>query len=136
MAKKKRTAAPRKRKPARAHKKRSSRSLRPVAELRSGTLDSALDPKLNSVAQREPPTDNPEERPEASGALSGDLQGLERDEDEENESVAELVEEGQDLEAEEVEAMETAPEPDKGALKPRKVPNPVQPNDFKDRNRI
>lgn len=136
MAKKKRTAASRKRKPARDHKKRSSRSVRPASEPRSGSLDSTLDPRLHSVPEREPPTDNPEARPEADGALSGDLQGLERDEDEENESVAELVEEGQDLEAEEVEAMETAPEPDKGALKPRKVPNPVQPNDFKDRNRI
>ena len=136
MAKKKRTAPSRKKKLAPAQKKRSGRALQVVREPRSGTLDSTLDPMLNSVPEREPPTENPEALPEARGALSGDLQGLETDEDEENESVAELVEEGQDLEAEEVEAIENAPDPDTGALKPRKVPKPVQPNDFKDRNRM
>ncbi|HTC61254.1 MAG TPA: hypothetical protein VK709_00285 [Candidatus Saccharimonadales bacterium] len=65
---------------------------------------------------------------------AGDLEGLETDDNEDFESVAELADEGQDLEAEEVEAVERTPNADQGDLKPRKAPN--RSGKFSDRNRI
>jgi hypothetical protein len=47
-----------------------------------------------------------------AGGQSGDIEGLPAVAFGDSESVAELVEEGQDLEAEEVSAIENAPDPD------------------------
>ena len=47
---------------------------------------------------------------------SGDTEGLSDVEDVDSESVEELVEEGQDFEAELVDAVEKAPDPDEGEL--------------------
>ena len=55
---------------------------------------------------------------------SGDTTGLSDDEDADSESVEELVEEGQDFEAEMVDAVENAPDPDEAELDaepPRKM---------------
>jgi hypothetical protein len=68
------------------------------------------------------------------GSSAGDLEGLETDDSEDFESVAELVSEGQDLEAEEIQSIERAPNADQSELKPRKVPN--RTGKFSDRNRI
>lgn len=132
--KKRKPAASRKRKP-RAGKELII-AVRKVKEPKSGTLRSALDPKWASLPEKEPANDNPDAQPQLTGALSGDLQGLDREEDEAYESVAELADEGQDLEAEEIEAIENAPDPDTGPLKPRKVADSEELNDFKDRNRL
>ena len=67
---------------------------------------------------------------------SGDLQNMETDERESFESVSELAEEGQDLEAARLEGIENTPEPDKSELKPRKAPSPSVPHKFEDRNRL
>ncbi len=54
--------------------------------------------------------------PEAAGQ-SGDIEGLPTTATGDSESVEELVEEGQDLEAEKVRAVENAPEPDQGEVR-------------------
>ena len=66
-----------------------------------------------------PTQPSPETGPGAGGQ-SGDLQGLSGEEDVDNESVRELVEEGQFYEASIVEAVENAPPADEGPLRPRK----------------
>lgn len=106
-------------------------------EPRSGSLRSTLDPRLETVPEQRPSTDSPSSGPWwGSREQSGDLEGLETDESESNESVAELADEGQDLEAEKLEGIERARDPDQGALAPRKVPNRRQPQAFKNRNRL
>jgi hypothetical protein len=119
----------RKKKPAARSRKRKAAGKDPI---RSGTLRSTLDPtRTKEISETGPETDAP-----PTGALAGDLEGLETDDSEDFESVAELASEGQDLEAEEVESMERAPNADQGDLKPRKVPNRTGPRKFSDRNRI
>jgi len=100
--------------------------------IRSKTLRSTLDP----TRRREISETGPEEDLPRTGLSAGDLEGLEIDDEEDFESVAELVHEGQDLEAEEVEAIERAPNADQGDLKPRRIPNRTGPRKFSDRNRI
>jgi hypothetical protein len=100
--------------------------------IRSKTLRSTLDP----TRTREISETGPEAEPPQTGTSAGDLEGLVTDEDEDFESVAELSNEGQDLEAEEVDAIERTPNADQGELKPRKVPNRTAPGKFSDRNRI
>jgi hypothetical protein len=100
--------------------------------IRSGTLRSTLDPtRRKELAEAGPEADAPE-----SGSSAGDLEGLETDDNEDFESIAELVSEGQDLEAEEVASIERAPNADQGDLKPRTVPSGAKPRKFSDRNRL
>jgi hypothetical protein len=100
--------------------------------IRSGSLRSTLDPtRTREFAEAEPETEAPQ-----TGASAGDLEGLETDENEDFESVAELVNEGQDWEAEELESIEKAPNADQGDLKPRKVPSGTKPGKYSDRNRL
>jgi hypothetical protein len=127
--------AKRKSKPLRKKKpapKSRSRKLAKKDPIRSGTLRSTLDP----TRSRELEETGPEPDAPGSGASAGDLEGLEIDDTEDFESVAELVNEGQDLEAEQVESFERAPNADQGDLKPRKVPSGTKPGKFSDRNRI
>lgn len=98
------------------------------AETTSGSEKSALDPKRNSVFEME------ETVPNVSGRLSGDLQNLPAEELEDSESVEELAEEGQDLEAELVLGVEDAPDADQGGVRTHHAPNKV--TKYKDRNRI
>jgi hypothetical protein len=58
----------------------------------------------------------------ASGGQSGDTQGLSEIEDVDSESVEELVEEGQALEAEVVSGVENAPDADEGEVHVRDRP--------------
>src|ERR1700726_4452514 len=53
----------------------------------------------------------------AAAGQSGDIQGLPRGEDADTESVEELVEEGQALEAEFVSGVENAPDADQGEIR-------------------
>jgi hypothetical protein len=67
--------------------------------------------------------------------LSGDTQGLSGDEDVSFESVKELTEEGQYLEAEVVDGVENAPPADAGPIKTKEVPEDDVPPEYLDPDR-
>jgi hypothetical protein len=67
--------------------------------------------------------------------LSGDTQGLSEAEDVTFESVQELTEEGQYLEAEVVEGVENAPPADAGPIKTKEVPEDDVPREYLDPER-
>ena len=67
--------------------------------------------------------------------LSGDTQGLSGDEDVTFESVKELTEEGQYLEAEVVDGVENAPLADAGPIKTKEVPEDDVPPEYLDPER-
>ena len=69
--------------------------------------------------------------PEAGGQ-SGDTEGLSRDELADSESVEELIEEGQAFEAGVISGVENAPEPDRGEVRTRQVPEDDVPQDYLD----
>jgi hypothetical protein len=73
-----------------------------------------------------------------SGGQSGDLEGLSDVESADSESVEELVEEGQDYEAELVSAVENAPDPDQGELSTEVPEDDLDPDagSFSKRNRL
>jgi hypothetical protein len=115
---------------ARTGKKNSAARAR-VATISSGSEASTLDPKGRLIVESEE---------EASpgvhkGDLAGDIQGLSTAELSDSESVSELIEEGQDLEAELIEGIEEAPDPDQDEVRVHKAPQKKIP-DFKDRNKI
>jgi hypothetical protein len=74
--------------------------------------------RMGSV--RTPHDDQPD--PDDAGQ-SGDTQGLPAEDDVDSESVRELAEEGQDYEAEIVDAIENAPLPENGPLRTRVSPD-------------
>ena len=76
---------------------------------------------------RDPPADTGA----ASAGQSGDLQGLSGSEESENESVRELIEEGQFYEAAAVEGVENAPDADEGEVRTREVPEDDVPDEYK-----
>lgn len=61
---------------------------------------------------------------------AGDLQGLPDTEQGDSESVRELVEEGQSFEAEVVDAVENAPDPDVAEVTTREVPEDDVPEEY------
>lgn len=63
---------------------------------------------------------------------SGDLQGLSDVEEADSESVDELLEEGQSLEAEAVAGVENAPDADRGPVRTREVPEDDVPEEYLD----
>jgi hypothetical protein len=65
-----------------------------------------------------------------SAGQSGDTQKLSRTEDVDSESVEELVEEGQDFEAEVVSGVENAKDPDQGEVTTREVPEDDVPLEY------
>src|SRR5581483_2718182 len=69
-----------------------------------------------------------------SGGQSGDTQGLFRREHSDSESVEELMEEGQYLEAEAVGGVEDAPDADEGEVRTREVPEDDVPEEYLDRD--
>jgi|ERR1700732_1286727 len=71
-----------------------------------------------------------------SGGQSGDTQGLSRREYVDSESVEELAEEGQSLEAEVVSGVENAKDPDQGEVTTSEVPEDDVPSEYTDRNKI
>jgi N utilization substance protein A len=68
----------------------------------------------------------------ASGGQSGDTQGLSRRDYDDSESVEELMEEGQYMEAEAVSGVENAPDADQGEVKTRQFPEDDVPEEYKD----
>ncbi|HWZ99436.1 MAG TPA: hypothetical protein VN025_16895 [Candidatus Dormibacteraeota bacterium] len=135
-AKKAKSAAkPAKRKAAKSkvppNKKKKSKGRVEVASVSSGSEASTLDPKGRLIVESEE-----EASPSVhKGDLSGDLQGISTEELYDSESVSELIEEGQDLEAELIEGVEEAPDPDQDEVRVHKAPPKVIP-DYKDRNKI
>jgi hypothetical protein len=67
-----------------------------------------------------------------SGGQSGDIEGLPGVADADSESVEELAAEGQDFEAEIVDAVENAPDPDESEVKTREVPQNDVPGEYED----
>jgi hypothetical protein len=69
-----------------------------------------------------------------SAGQSGDLQGLSGSEESDNESVMELVEEGQFYEASVVDGVENAPGPEDGPLRPRRRSEDDLPPEYADQD--
>lgn len=67
-----------------------------------------------------------------TGGQAGDTQGLAARPDVDSESVEELLEEGQSFEAEVVEGVENAPDPDEGEVRTRQVPENDVPEEYQD----
>jgi len=67
-----------------------------------------------------------------TGGQAGDTQGLASGPDVDSESVEELLEEGQSFEAEVVEAVENAPDPDEGEVRTRQVPENDVPEEYQE----
>ncbi len=65
-----------------------------------------------------------------AGGQSGDIQGLPVRPDVDSESVEELLEEGQSFEAEVVDGVENAPEPDQGEIRTREVEEDDVPEEY------
>ena len=74
---------------------------------------------------------SPETGPDSAGQ-SGDLQGLPGTEDTDNESVRELVEEGQFYEASVVDGVENAPLADEGGVRVHKRSEDDLPGEYTD----
>ena len=64
------------------------------------------------------------------GEQAGDLQGLNGVEEADSESVRGLVEEGQAFEAEVIDAVENAPDPDVAEITTREVPEDDVPSEY------
>jgi len=111
-------------------KKRNTAGRTEVASITSGSEASSLSPRGRLIVESE------EEAVPGihKGDMSGDLQGLSTTEYDDSESVAELIGEGQDLEAELIEGIEDAPDADQGEVRVHKAPQKV-PN-YRDRNRL
>jgi hypothetical protein len=69
-----------------------------------------------------------------SGGQSGDTQGLSRRSYDDSESVEELMEEGQYMEAEAVGGVENAPDADQGEVRTRQFPEDDVPQEYKDKD--
>jgi len=75
----------------------------------------------------------PEEPRKRRGGQSGDLQGLSRHASADSESVDELLEEGNALEAEVVQGVENAPDADQGEVRTHEVPEDDVPQEYLDK---
>jgi hypothetical protein len=69
-----------------------------------------------------------------SGGQSGDTQGLRARPDADSESVEELLEEGQSFEAEVVDGVENAPEPDQGEVRTKEFEEDDVPEEYRDKD--
>lgn len=67
-----------------------------------------------------------------SAGQAGDTQGIAAGADVDSESVEELLEEGQSFEAELVDAVENAPEPDQGSVRTREVSEDDVPEEYRE----
>src|SRR5579872_5994411 len=71
----------------------------------------------------------------STGGQSGDNQGLSRRETADSESVEELVDEGQDYEAEVISGIENALDPDQSEVTTKEVPEDDVPPEYRDQER-
>jgi len=87
-------------------------------------------PKSTPIQPLTPPRKKPAETGAKAAGQSGDLQGLPDREEADNESVQELVEEGQFYEASIVDAVENAPPAGKRPLRPHRRPEDDLPPEY------
>ena len=108
--------------------KRRRASVSPVVELSSGSAASSLDPRRAGRLQlRNTRRRNREEQ-------IGDLQGISLEDRADSESVGELLEEGQTLEAEAVKGIEDALDADQGEVRTHEVPEDDVPSEYLERD--
>jgi len=142
MAKKK---ASRKKKPSPAPKKRTKRKLsakksraRSKATVRAKKPARAKTAAPKKRSRGSEPTSRPSEARIhqgvglSTGGQSGDTQGLSKRETADSESVEELVDEGQDYEAEVISGVENALDPDQAEVTTKEVPEDDVPSEYRD----
>ena len=99
-----------------------------AVETSSGSASSSLDPRRAGRLQlRNLRSRNREEQ-------IGDLQGISLEDRADSESVGELLEEGQTLEAEAVKGVEDALDADQGEVRTHEVPEDDVPGEYLDRD--
>lgn len=121
-------AAPKKAAPAKA----AARAKRPAARRATGRaprsrVPSSLGGSLGEITAPARPGFGP-----SAGGQSGDIEDLPDTATVDSESVEELAAEGQDFEAEIVDAVEGAPDPDESEVKTRQVPDNDVPEEYED----
>jgi hypothetical protein len=107
-------------------------SLRPTsrsAEPSSGSASSSLDPKRAGRLRLNDADESSRRR------RIGDLQGISMSDRADSESVGELLEEGQTLEAEAVQGIEDALDADQGEIRTHEVPEDDVPEEYLDNDR-
>src|ERR1041385_9571325 len=104
-----------------AAKKKSAARKKPVAKKATRRRAEGINPVT--------PTGRRGLGPE-SGGQSGDTQGLSRRSYDDSESVEELMEEGQYMEAEAVSGVENSPDADQGEVRTREVPEDDVPEEY------
>jgi len=122
-----RKAAPKKRtaKKSLATKKKSSAKQKPATKKATRRRAEVINPITPSGRRGLGPE---------SGGQSGDTQGLSRRSYDDSESVEELMEEGQYMEAEAVSGVENAPDADQGEVRTREVLEDDVPEEYTDRD--
>jgi hypothetical protein len=120
----KRKAAP-KSKPRRVSSRPTSRA----AEPSSGSASSSLDPRRAGRLRLNDADESSRRR------RIGDLQGISMRDRADSESVGELLEEGQTLEAEAVQGIEDALDADQGEIRTHEVPEDDVPDEYLDKDR-
>jgi len=111
-------------------KKSKSRRGSRVVEPSSGSASSSLDPKRAGRLQLNNVDENSRRR------RIGDLQGISMKDQADSESVGELLEEGQTLEAEAVSGVENALDADQGEIRTHEVPEDDVPGEYLDQDSL
>lgn len=111
-------------------KKTKARRGRRVVEPSSGSASSSLDPKRAGRLQVNNSDENSRRR------RIGDLQGISMKDQADSESVGELLEEGQTLEAEAVSGVENALDADQGEIRTHEVPEDDVPGEYLDQDSL
>ncbi len=124
----KKKAAPKKS----ASAKKSARAKRPSPAKKSARRKRAARPRRRAGSAGEITLPVRSGFGPSSGGQSGDIEGLSGIADADSESVEELAAEGQDYEAEIVDAVEGAPDPDQSEVKTREVPENDVPEEYED----
>ena len=118
-----------------APKKRLSAKKKAVAKKKPARRKKISAPQKREVTNTFAPRDRRGLGSDAGGQ-SGDTQGLARNEAADSESVEELIEEGQDFEAEVVNGVEHAKDPDQGEVTTSEVPEDDVPGEYDDKDKI
>jgi hypothetical protein len=100
----------------------------PVVETSSGSKGSSLDPRRAGRLQLR------NTRKQTRQEQIGDLQGISLEDRADSESIGELLEEGQTLEAEAVKGVEDALDADQGEVRTHEVPEDDVPGEYLDRD--
>jgi hypothetical protein len=112
--------------PEKARTRRGSRAVEPS----SGSASSSLDPKRAGRLQLNNVDESSRRR------RIGDLQGISMKDQADSESVGELLEEGQTLEAEAVSGIENALDADQGEIRTHEVPEDDVPREYLEQDNL